>query len=210
MDNLQPSNKTLCISQSDLIMGFLEYWGIQECKTSNIPLQHNPNSLPPPSLNACGDIPDNKILSSYQRLVGSLTYLTICMCPNITYTAMALGQFNASPTRSHLACAKGVLCYLDGTVNLCLQFPLNRYQTQLHFPLHVDFLTWTGHLMRRDCKSVSGYCFYYLGSLILWSSWKQRMVSTSSTESEYYVLTNTIKEAIWMTLFLSFTKFPSP
>ena len=87
---------------------------------------------------------------------------------------------------------------------------LNRYQTKLYFPLHVDFLTQTGHLMRRDCKSVSGYCLYYLGSLVLWSSWKQRTVSTSSTESEYYALTNTIKKAIWMTFFLSFTKIPSP
>lgn len=60
-----------------------------------------------------------------------------------------------------------------------------------------------------DCKSVSGYCFYFLDSLVSWSFRKQRTVSTSSTESEYYVLANTIKEAIWIRLFLSLMKIPS-
>ena len=68
-------------------------------------------------------IPDNKILPSYQRLVGSLTYLAICTRPDIAYAAMALGQFNTSPTRTHLACAKGVLRYLASTTHLSLHFP---------------------------------------------------------------------------------------
>jgi hypothetical protein len=62
----------------------------------------------------------------------------------------------------------------------------------------------------KDRESISGYCFYFLDSLVSWSAWKQRTVSTSSTESEYYALTNTIKEALWLTLFLSLTKIPSP
>jgi hypothetical protein len=57
---------------------------------------------------------------------------------------------------------------------------------------------------------VSGYCFYFLDSLVSWSARKQRIVSTSSTESEYYALTNTIKEAICIKLFLSLTSLPSP
>ena len=71
--------KTITLSQSDLILDLLEDWGLQECKTLNVPLQHNLSNLPPLPLNACADIPDDKILSSYQRLVGSLTYLAICM-----------------------------------------------------------------------------------------------------------------------------------
>jgi hypothetical protein len=92
------ANKTIRISQSDLILGSLEDWGLHDCKTLNVPLQHNPSTLPPCSPNACGNIPDDKIKVSYQRFVGSLTYLTICTCPDIAYTAMALGQFNAAPT----------------------------------------------------------------------------------------------------------------
>jgi Reverse transcriptase (RNA-dependent DNA polymerase) len=206
-------SRTLRISQSDLIISLLEDWGLHECKTSNVPLQHNPNNLPPCSPNACQDIPDDKILISYQRLVGSITYLAICTRPDIAYAAMALGQFNASPTRTHLSCAKGVLRYLAGTVNLCLQFPSASSQQPLEkcslpSTCGLSDADWASD--EKDRKSISGYCFYFLNSLVSWSSRKQRTVSTSSTESEYYALTNTIKEAIWIKLFLSLTKLPSP
>lgn len=67
------NNKMIRLSQSDLILSLLEDWGLHDSKTSNIPLHHNPSNLPPCSPNACNDIPDDKILISYQRLVGSLT-----------------------------------------------------------------------------------------------------------------------------------------
>lgn len=202
--------KTITLSQSDLILELLEDWGLQECKTLNVPLQYNPSNLPPASPNACGDIPDDKILPSYQRLVGSLTYLAICTRPDIAYTAMALGQFNSSPTRAHLACAKGVLRYLAGTVHLSLQFPSSSSNCPPTLSSTCGFSDADWASDEKDRKSVSGYCFYFLDSLMSWSSRKQRTVSTSSTESEYYALTNTIKEAIWIKLFLSLTSLPSP
>ena len=207
------NNKTIKLSQADLILSLLEDWGLLEnCKTSNVPLHHNPSNLPPCSPNACSEIPDDKILVSYQRLVGSLTYLAICTRPDIAYAAMALGQFNASPTRSHLACAKGVLRYLAGTVHICLQFPSPsfRHSSRSQLPSTCGFSDADWASDEKDRKSISGYCFYFLGSLVSWSSRKQRTVSTSSTESEYYALTNTIKEAIWMKLFLTLTELPSP
>ena len=207
------NNKTLRLSQSDLIINLLEEWGLHDCKTLNVPMQHNPSALPPCSPNTCNDIPDNMIQISYQRIVGSLTYLAICTRPDIAYAAMALGQFNASPTRSHLACAKGVIRYLAGTVHLCLQFPSPSSQPppntlKLAPTRALSDADWASD--EKDRKSISGYCFFFLDSLVSWSSRKQRTVSTSSTESEYYALTNTIKEAIWFKLFLSLTSLPSP
>ena len=207
------NNKTIRLSQSDLILELLDEWGLHNCKTLNIPLQHNPSTLPPCSPNACSEIPDDKVLISYQRLVGSLTYLSICTRPDIAYAAMALGQFNSSPTRTHLACAKGVLRYLAGTVYLSLQFPSPSPQSlpnSATFPptCALSDADWASD--EKDRKSVSGYCFFFLNSLVSWSSRKQRTVSTSSTESEYYALTNTTKEAIWTKLFLSLTSLPSP
>jgi len=206
-------NKTIQLSQSDLILALLEDWGLHDCKTSNTPLQYNPSTPPPCSPNACNDIPDNKLTISYQRLVGSLTYLAICTRPDIAYATMALGQFNATPTRAHLVCAKGVLRYLAGTINLCLQFPSPLYDRQSNvslpsFTRGLSDADWASD--EKDRKSISGYCFYFLDSLVSWSSRKQRTVSTSSTESEYYALTNTIKEAISIALFLSATQLPLP
>ena len=194
-------------------MALLEDWGMTDCKISTIPLHHNPSNLPQPSPNACLDIPDDKILPLYQRLVGSITYLAICTRPDLAYAAMALGQFNSVPTRAHLICAKGVLRYLAGTVSLSLQFPSpsSVRLPDLSSPSPAYGLSdadWASD--EKDRKSISGYSFFFFNSLVSWSSRKQRIVSTSSTELEYYALTNTFKEAIWLQLFLTLTKLPTP
>ena len=212
-------NKTIQLSQVDLIVALLEDWGMTDCKTSTIPLHHNPSNLPQPSPNACSDIPDDNLLSSYQRLVGSITYLAVCTRPDLAYAAMALGQFNSAPTRAHLVCAKGVLRYLANTTSLSLQFP-SPPSSSTRLPdrssasptYGLSDADWASD--EKDRKSVSGYSFFFLHSLVSWSSRKQRIVSTSSTESEYYALTNAIKEAIWLKLFLPSLIFlpliPSP
>ena len=202
-------NRILRISQSDLIVDLLEDWGLTQCKPSSTPLSHNLSHLPPCSPNACLDISDNDITTAYQWIVRSITYLAICTRPDLAYTAMVLGQFNANPTQAYLVAVKGVLRYLAGTVNLSLSFPsdLSNFPDTVKSYADACGLSdadWASN--ETDRKSVLGYCFYFLGSLISWSSRKQRTVSTSSTESEYYALANTIKEAIWIHLFLSLTK----
>ena len=186
---------------------------MQDCKTSLVPLPHNLNNLPPCSPNACPDIPDTDITISYQRLVGSITYLAICTRPDLAYCAMALGQHNASPTRAHLVVAKGVLRYLAGTVHFGLTFSVHNE----HIPPSIQPYTLACGLSdadwasdENDRKSISGYCFFFCNSLVSWSARKQRTVSTSSTESEYYALANTMKEAIWLKLFLTLTKLHTP
>ena len=126
---------------------------------------------------------------------------------------MSLGQYNASPTRTHLVAAKGVLRYLAGTVELCLIFsPSNQSLPSSVQPYTqacgLSDADWASD--EKDQKSVLGYCFYYFHCLVSWSARKQRTVSTSSTESKYYALSNTIKEVIWIQLFLSLTQLPSP
>ena len=120
---------------------------------------------------------------------------------------------NSAPTRAHLICAKGVLRYLAGTVSLSLQFPSpsSVCLPDLSSPSPAYGLSdanWASD--EKDCKSISGYSFFFFNSLVSWSSRKQRIVSTSSTESEYYALTNAFKEAIWLQLFLTLTKLPTP
>lgn len=47
---------------------------------------------------------------------------------------MALGQYNASPTRAHLLAAKGVLWYLAGTTDLSLEYGME--QSVISSPVH--------------------------------------------------------------------------
>ena len=61
-----------------------------------------------------------------------------------------------------------------------------------------------------DRKSISGYSFYFQGSLVSWSAVKQKLIALSSTEAEYYAMMHAFKEALWLRTFLHVLKFPVP
>ena len=116
------ANQKLWISQKPLLVDLLQTWNMFDCTPSNIPLSQPLHKLPTAPPNSIPDVRDDEITINYQCLVGSLTYLAICTCPDIAYIAMALGQFNANPTHAHLLTAKGVLRYLAGTLEYSLEY----------------------------------------------------------------------------------------
>ena len=166
-----------------------------------------------PMPNALPEIADDDIKPLFQKLVGSLIYLAICTRPDISYAAMSLGQYNANPTRSHLVAAKRVLRYIAGTVDFTLEFNFDggAVPTTIGGFIQNCVITdadWASD--ESDRKSISGYCFYFMNSLVSWSAVKQKTISLSSTEAEYYSMTHAIKEALWLRLFLSLHSFPFP
>jgi hypothetical protein len=60
-----------------------------------------------------------------------------------------------------------------------------------------------------DRHSISGYCFYFLNSLVSWSATKQKSISLSSTEAKYYSMMHALNEALWIRLLLSLLFFLS-
>ena len=126
---------------------------------------------------------------------------------------MWLGQFNAVPTRAHFLAAKHVLRYLAGTrdLALCLGTSSPRVPSTLSGYLQnvgCSDADWASDAV--DRKSISGYSFYFQGSLVSWSAVKQKSIALSSTEAEYYAMTHAFKEAIWLRTFLTVLKFPVP
>ena len=126
---------------------------------------------------------------------------------------MALGQFNANPTHAHLLAAKGVLRYLAGTLEYGLEYTAPTSSIPLTVAPHVQgcALTdanWASDEM--DRKSVSGYCFYHYGCLVSWSSQKQKVIASSSTEAEYYSPSYALREALWIRLFITSLQLSLP
>ena len=126
---------------------------------------------------------------------------------------MWLGQFNASPSRSHFLAAKHVLCYLAGTQKLSLglgapssNIPVLISSFMQNF--RCSDADWASETT--DRKSISGYSFYFEGSPVSWSAIKQKSIAPSSTEAAYYAMTHAFKEALWLRSFLIFLKFPIP
>ena len=47
----------------------------------------------------------------YSSIVGSLMYVKVCTCPNITFVVSMLGRYLSDPGQSHWKAAKKVLRY---------------------------------------------------------------------------------------------------
>ena len=61
-----------------------------------------------------------------------------------------------------------------------------------------------------DRKSIVGQCVFIEETLISWASRKQKVVSWSSTESEYRALANLAAKVTWIRSLLDELKFPMP
>jgi len=182
-------SRKLWLSQRPFIVNLLTSHNLMNAHSSPIPLQHALHDLPLVSAGSLPDIPDNDVKVYFQRLIGSLLYLAICMRSNISYATMGLGRFNSNPTCSHLLAAKSVLRYLLGTMDFAPKY--NFEQMPVGNPTSLFFLINCGFSDASDkssCRSMSGFAFYLYGSLVSWSALSQYTVVLSSTEAEYICL----------------------
>jgi hypothetical protein len=206
-------NRRLWLSSRIYVSELLDEWNLSSCKPASTPFPSNVTDMLPAPANSLPEVADADLTSKYQRLVGCLLYLAISTRPDIAYYAMWLGQFNAKPSRSHFLVGKHVLRYLSGTKDLALCFgsPSPRVPSTLRGYTQIvgcSDADWASDAA--DRKSISGYSFFFEGSLVSWSAVKQKSIALSSTEAEYYALTHAFKEALWLRAFLALLKLPSP
>ena len=93
-----------------------------------------------------------------------------------------------APLDHHWKAVKRVLQYLRGTIQLGLRVT------------PIDEIV--------DRVSTSGYILFLGHNPISWSSKKQNIVSSSSTESEYRAVANALSETLWVTNLLNELRFP--
>lgn len=206
-------NRRLWLSSHVYITELLDEWNLSACRTVSTPFPTNFSDLPSAPPNAIPSASDVDLVPQYQRLVGCLLYLAVATRPDISFYAMWLGQFSAAPTRNHLLVAKHVLRYLAGTrtLALCLGSPSLRVPSTLSGYMQnvgCSDADWASDT--NDQKSISGYSFFFQGSLVSWSAVKQKAIALSSTEAEYYAMAHAFKEALWLCSFLSLLKLPVP
>jgi len=181
------------------------------CHPASTPLASTP--LPTASTTSLPDVSDADLKTKYQCLVGCLIYLVVSTRPDIVFAAMWLGRFSANPSRSHFLAAKHVLRYLAGTRTLALSYGVPHPSTPVALKgfmhnMGCSDADWASDPTNR--RSISGFCFFFQGSLVSWSAVKQRTIALSSTEAEYYALTHAFKEALWLHVFLTLLALPVP
>jgi histone deacetylase 1/2 len=139
----------------------------------------------------------------YRQAIGALQYLTNTR-PDIAFAVNKLSQYMGSPTTDHWQGIKRILRYLHGTTNLGLHI---KPSTDLDIAGFSD-ADWATSI--DDRKSMAGQCVFLGETLISWASRKQKVVSRSSTESEYRALADLAAEVAWLKSLLGELKVPIP
>ncbi|PRQ16867.1 putative RNA-directed DNA polymerase [Rosa chinensis] len=188
------SHKGLFLNQRKYILDLLQDADMEDCKPARTPLDSKLqlNVLSEPFLD----------LTSYQRLVGKLIYLTITR-PDISYAVSIVSQFMHAPTLAHLHIVKRILRYLKGYVGRGI---LMKNNGNTHIMGYTD-ADWAGNSL--DQKSTIGLCTFVGGNLVTWKSKKQTVIARSSAEAEYRAIASTVCELIWLKGLLSDLGFPS-
>jgi histone deacetylase 1/2 len=137
----------------------------------------------------------------YRQAIGALQYLTNTR-PDIAFSVNKLSQYMSLPTTDHWQGIKRILRYLHGTTNLCLHI---KPSTDLDITGFSD-ADWATSV--DDRKSMAGQCVFLGETLVSWTSRKQRVVSRSSTESEYRALADLAAEVAWIRSLLEELKLP--
>jgi hypothetical protein len=183
------SSKGIFVCQQNYAADIIKRFRIEGC---------NPIESPIPLGTKLSKTDEGPILDStlYKSLVGSLLYLTTTR-PDIMYAASLVSRFMESPKDSHWKMEKQILRYVAGTINFGLWYTKSD-SNQLFGYTDSDFV---GSL--DDRKNTSGYVFQLGTNLISWASQKQPIVSISSAEAEYVVVTSASCQAVWLRRILT-------
>lgn len=187
---------TLSLLQDTYIDKILSRYGMDTAKPVATPMEVGaaPNFVKFDG-NATGED-----IQLYAGIVGSILYLVTQTRVDCAYPASVLSRFLNNPSPFHLKAAKRVLSYLKPTRNACITFGGAKCNGTLSIHGYTDS-DYAGCQETR--RSTSGYVFYIAGGPFSWKSKRQTSVTLSSTEAEYYGLSNASREATWIRQFLT-------
>uniref|UniRef100_A0A2N9FJ85 Reverse transcriptase Ty1/copia-type domain-containing protein n=1 Tax=Fagus sylvatica TaxID=28930 RepID=A0A2N9FJ85_FAGSY len=163
----------LFVNQRKYVTDLLTKFNMTTCKAASTPFPIS-HKLQASSEDLLSDP------TQYRSLVGALQYATFTR-PDITYAVNQVCQYMHKPTVTHLAAAKRILRYLQGTLHLGIRFQAG--SSTLTAFTDSD---WAGDPY--DRRSTTGITVFLGNNPITWMSKKQHTVSRSSTEAEYRAL----------------------
>lgn len=132
----------------------------------------------------------------YQNAIGALIYVLQATRPDLSYCISTLSKFNKDFDPVHWEAFKKVFRYLKGTMHYRLCFTKNGNENAIGY----SDSSWQSD--PDDYRSVTGYVFKYQGAAVSWNCKRQSTIALSSTEAEYYALTEANKDAIWIRSFI--------
>ena len=117
---------------------------------------------------------------------------------DIMYAVSMLSKFLNNHTSDHWRAVKRVFAYLVGTIDLGIVYSRSENECNIVGYSDADYAS---DLETR--RSTTGYVFCMAGGPVTWSSQRQRLVTLSTTESEYVAAASAAKELCWIRKLLS-------
>ncbi|XP_057469630.1 secreted RxLR effector protein 161-like [Actinidia eriantha] len=130
----------------------------------------------------------------YTNVVGALLYAIDCTRPNISHAISMVSRYMHNPEKVHWQAVKWILRYIQGTIDVGLKY--QREDKVGHLSVGYVDSDYARDLDKRI--SITGYVFTMAGGPVCWRSTLQLTVAQSTTETEYMVVTEAFKEAIWL------------
>ena len=180
---MEPYESVVVLRQTGYIDKLARKFRIDVNRNVKVPIE--PNKQLTKRLEA-----EPKCVRPYRELVGPLIYnISTCTRPDISFAVNKCAQHFADPAERHFDSAIKILSYLSTTRELGLYLGGRRDGLDLSVYADADFAN------DPDTRhSVTGNLLYLDGSLISWTSKKQKLVATSSTEAEFLAAFYTLRD----------------
>ena len=132
----------------------------------------------------------------YQRKVGSVQYPATITRPDAAKATAKLSQFLCNPGPQHQHAVDRLICYLNTTRFLALQFGDKGDMESVELASDASFAD------NPDQRSSAGYICQAYGGPVDWKATKQPTVTTSTTEAELLGLSDAARSLQWWKRFL--------
>ena len=180
--------RTLTMDQTVYIMNFLHEYGIDNSRSVTTPIDGYEALTP-----ALPGEPRTDQLE-YQKRVGHLMYAMTQTRFDLAFAVGKLSQYCHDPSMRHRVALDRVLRYLNWTTKLGIIFNRSE-ESYTPNPFGYADAAYANNLDNR--KSTHGMVLLLTGSACIWTSTKQRTVSTSTTEAEYIAQCQASKQLVW-------------
>ena len=165
---------------------------MDKCKPVRVPIDSN--------FKYSGEA-DPRFETKCRSLIGALLYISLCSRPDSMVPVNILARHQHIANENLWIALKRFLCYLQGTVDLSFEFPVDT-RILINIEAYADAdADWAGDTATR--KSTSGYIIKLFGCLVLWQSRRQSSVSLSTAESEYIFASQNTFWQVSLALILS-------
>ena len=182
--NFKKIDNKIFINQKDIINKMCTDFNLESGKDMEMPW---PGGFIDPKPDEQVPFTNEKV---YRSAIGTLLWIAMCTRPDIAYHVSFLSTFSNKPMKIHWEYVKKVITYLGSTADKGIL--LNSDPKMSYITAYCDASHGDPAIQR---KSTTGFMFFLCGAPFYWASRRQKVVSISSCEAEYYAMSEMAMES---------------